>query len=200
MTYLNNHNTIVNKSRDSSSTKFPQYNFPPRVYSSGMHGRGSQASVPASNAAGRGDAAGMPQTARPCRVGPRRATWQVPNRADAAEIGADAAQIRPTRSVSAETAESGQNLKKKKKKVQTHRLTNLNNPDPSQTLTLRPKLPKILSHSVPHLSSLCFKLFVSAVCTLHCFSLQVCSLCSFLEFLFFVFYNFSLSNCLEMNL
>ena len=46
------------------------------------------------------------RTARPCRVGPRRATWQVPNRADAAEIGADSAEIGadvakigPTRSV-----------------------------------------------------------------------------------------------------
>ena len=53
---------------------------------------------------------------------PRRATWQVPNRADAAEIGAnaaeistDAAQIGPTRSVSAETAELGRNSKKKKR-------------------------------------------------------------------------------------
>ena len=49
---------------------------------------------------------------------PRRATWQFPNRADAAEISVDAAQIGPTRSVSAETAESGRNSKKKKKKVQ----------------------------------------------------------------------------------
>ena len=56
----------------------------------------------------RRDAGGTPQTARPCRVGPRRATWQGPNRADAAEvgadsaeIGADAAKIGPTRSVSA---------------------------------------------------------------------------------------------------
>ena len=88
-----------------------------------MHGRGSQASAPASDAAGRGDAVGTRQTARPCRVGPRRATWQVPNRADAAEIGADlaeigvdAAKIGPTRSISAETAESGRNSKKKKKK------------------------------------------------------------------------------------
>ena len=64
---------------------------------------------------------------------PRRATWRVPNRADAAKIGADAAeidadaaQIGPTRSVSAdigwyrpvsaETARFGPKLKKKKKK------------------------------------------------------------------------------------
>ena len=67
---------------------------------------------------------------------PRRATWRVPNRADAAkigadaaEIGADAAQIGPTRSVSAgigrnlpnrpvsaETARFGPKFKKKKKK------------------------------------------------------------------------------------
>ena len=38
---------------------------------SGMHGRGSQASAPASDAAGRGDAGGTLQTARPCRVVPR---------------------------------------------------------------------------------------------------------------------------------
>ena len=75
-----------------------------------MHGHGSQASAPASDAAGRGNAAGTPQTARPCRVGPRRAMWQVPNRADAAKIGADSAEIDadvakigPTRSVSAES-------------------------------------------------------------------------------------------------
>ena len=59
---------------------------------------------------------GTRQTVRPCRDGPRRATWQVPNRADtagiganAAKIGADEAQIGLTRSVSAETAEYGQN-------------------------------------------------------------------------------------------
>ena len=64
----------------------------------------------------RRDAVGMRQTARPCRVGPRRATWQGPNRADAAEvgadsaeIGADAAKIGPTRSVSAVSACIGRN-------------------------------------------------------------------------------------------
>ena len=62
---------------------------------------------------------------------PRRATWRVPNRADAAKIGADAAQIGPTRSVSAVSACIGriglyqpkrpsqaEIQKKKKKKVQ----------------------------------------------------------------------------------
>ena len=94
----------------------------------GMHGRGPKAGAPASDAAGRGDVAGIPQTARTCRVGPRRATWQVSNRADAAEvgadsaeIGADAAKIGPTRSVSACIGRNGRNgrvrpkLKKKKK-------------------------------------------------------------------------------------
>ena len=91
-----------------------------------MHGRGPKAGAPASDAAGREDAAGTPQTARPCRIGPRRATWQVPNRADAAEvgadsaeIGADAAKIGPTRSVSACIGQNGRvrpKFKKKKKK------------------------------------------------------------------------------------
>ena len=79
----------------------------------GMHGRGSQASAPAS------DAATREGRHRPCV----RATWRFPNRADAAEIDADAAeigvdvaQIGPTWSVSAEMAKSGRNSKKKKKK------------------------------------------------------------------------------------
>ena len=69
-----------------------------------MHGRGSQAGAPASDAAGRGDVGGTPQTARPSRVVPRRATWRIPTRADAAKTGADAAKIGPTRSVSAVSA------------------------------------------------------------------------------------------------
>ena len=86
-----------------------------------MHGRGPKAGAPVFDAAGRGDAVGMRQTARPCRVGPRRATWQGPNRADAAEvgadsaeIGADAAKIGPTRPKRPSQAEI--KLKKKKKK------------------------------------------------------------------------------------
>ena len=54
---------------------------------------------------------------------PRRATWRVPNRADAAEIGVDAAeigadvaQIGPIQSVSAETAGQAEIQKKKKRK------------------------------------------------------------------------------------
>ena len=54
---------------------------------------------------------------------PCRATWRFPNRADAAEIGADASEIGPTRSVSTETAESDWNSKKKKKRCKMHRLT-----------------------------------------------------------------------------
>ena len=96
-----------------------------------MHGRDSQASAPASDAAGRGDAGEMPQTARPCRVVPRGDSrigadaTQIG--ADAAEIGADATQIGPTRSVSAGIGRIGRNgpiwaeiqkKKKKKKKVQ----------------------------------------------------------------------------------
>ena len=117
-----------------------------------MHGRGPKAGAPAS------DAVGMRQIARPCRVGPRRAMWQGPNRADAAEVGADsaeigsdAAKIGPTRSVSAVSACFGRNgrvrpklKKKKKKKVQTHRFTNLKTPGPShfvQPLSLRPSSP-----------------------------------------------------------
>ena len=40
---------------------------------------------------------------------PHRATWRFPNRADAVEIGADAAQIGPTQSVSAVLACIGRN-------------------------------------------------------------------------------------------
>ena len=125
-----------------------------------MHGRGSQASAPASDAAGCGDAAGTPQTARLCRVGPRHATWQVLNRADATEIGADAAEIGagaaeigPTRSVSAESDRNSKKKKKKQKKVQTHRLTNLKTQTPlrpshfvqnSQTASLTPSLISLL--------------------------------------------------------
>ena len=58
-----------------------------QAYVRGMHGCGSQASAPASDAAGRGrDAADRASV-------PRRATWRFSNRADAAEIGADAAEI-----------------------------------------------------------------------------------------------------------
>ena len=147
---------------------------------------------------------------------PRRATWRFPNRADAVEIGADAAQIGPTQSVSAVLACIGRNGRvrpkfKKKKKKGAKRIVwlNLNTQTlsdphtsfktPKHPFSLRPSSPFSVC-SVPHLSSLCSELSVSAVCTLHCFSLQVCSLCSFLEFLFFVLYDFSLSNCLEMNL
>ena len=82
-----------------------------------MHGRGSQASAPASDAAGRGrDAVDRASV-------PHRATWRFPNRANAAEIGTDAAQIGPTRSVSACIGQNGRvrpkfKKKKKKKKVQ----------------------------------------------------------------------------------
>ena len=86
------------------------------MFSVGMHGLGPKAGAPASDAAGRGDAAGTRQTARPCRVGPRRATWQGPNRADVAEVGADSAEIGAdtakigsTRSVSAVSACIGRN-------------------------------------------------------------------------------------------
>ena len=91
-----------------------------------MHGRGSQASAPASDSAGRGDAGGTPQTARPCRVVPRGDSRIGLTRADAAkigadaaEIGADAAQIGPTRSVSAGIGRNGPiwaEIQKKKKK------------------------------------------------------------------------------------
>ena len=94
-----------------------------QAYVRGMHGCGSQASAPASDAAGRGrDAADRASV-------PRRATWRFSNRADAAEIGADAAeidadaaQIAPTRSVSAELVGQTE-IQKKIKRCKTHRLT-----------------------------------------------------------------------------
>ena len=104
------------------------------------------------------DAAGTPQTARPCRVVPRGKSRIRPTRLKSAPIRRKSAPTRPKsgrlgpyRPVSAETAESGRNSKKKKK-VQTHRFTNLKTPRP---LTFRPTLSNSLSHSVPHLPSLC---------------------------------------------
>ena len=99
----------------------------------------------------------------PCRVVPRGDSRIGPMRADAAEIGADAAKIGPTRPVSAVSACIGRNgrngrvrpkkKKKKKKMVQTHRFTNLKCPDPS---FLHPA-----SQSAPHLSvSLCSYFFL----------------------------------------
>ena len=101
-----------------------------------MHGLGLGASAPASDAAGRGDVAGTPQTARPCRVVPRGESRIGPTRADAAkigadaaQIGADAAQIGPNRSVSAGIGRNGpiwaeiQKKKKKKKRCKMHHLT-----------------------------------------------------------------------------
>ena len=112
-----------------------------------MHGRGSQAGAPASDAAGRGDVGGTPQTARPCRVVPRGKSRIGPTRLKSASTRQKSAPTRPKSGrlgpywpVSAETAESSRNSKKKKKKkVQTHRLTNLNTQTP-----LRP------SHFVQH--------------------------------------------------
>ena len=75
-----------------------------------MHGCGSQASAPMFDAVERGDARGTPQTVHPCRVVPRGDSRIGLTQADAAKIGVDtaeidtdAAQIGPTRSVSAES-------------------------------------------------------------------------------------------------
>ena len=176
-----------------------------------MRGCGSQASTPASVATGHRDAGGTPQTARPCRVVPHGNSRIGPTRLKSALTQPKSGRLGPYRPywpISAETAESGRNSKKKKGAKCTVWL-NLNTQTPSDphTLSKTPKHPLSLRPSspfsvcsIPRLSSLCSELYVSAVCTLHCFSLHVCSLFSFLEFLFFVLYDFSLSNCLEMNL
>ena len=77
---------------------------PKSLHRPGMHGRGSQASAPASDTAGHGDAGGTPQTARPCRVVPRGNSRIGPTRPKSGRLG-------PYRPVSAE-------IQKKKKKVQ----------------------------------------------------------------------------------
>ena len=90
-----------------------------QAYVRGMHGRGSQASAPASDAAGRRDAGGSPQTARSCRVVPRGDSRIGPMRLKSAPTRPKSA---PTRSVLAVSAgigrngRSGRNSKKKKKK------------------------------------------------------------------------------------
>ena len=75
----------------------------------------------------------------------------MPIRRKSAPTRPKSSRLDPYRPVSADTAESGRNSKKKKK-VQTHRFTNLKTPRP---LTFRPTLSNSLSHSVPHLPSLC---------------------------------------------
>ena len=128
-----------------------------------MHRCGSQAGAPRVRAA-------------LCRVVPRGKSRIGPTRLKSASTRQKLAPTRPKsgrlgpyrpcRPVSAETAESGRNSKKKKK-VQTHRLTNLNTQTPlrpSHRVTLHPKLPKILSHFVPHLPSLCAPSLISLLC------------------------------------
>ena len=72
-----------------------------------MHGRSSQASAPVSDAVGRGDAGGMPQTARPCHVVPRGDSRIGPTRPKSGRLG----PYRPKRPSQAE-------IQKKKKMVQ----------------------------------------------------------------------------------
>ena len=86
-----------------------------------MHGSGSQASTPASDAAVRGGAGGTPQTVHPCRVvprgnsriGPTRLKLAptrlklAPTRLKSAPTRPKSGRLGPYRPVSAETAESG---------------------------------------------------------------------------------------------
>ena len=107
---------------------------------------------------------------------------------------------RPYHSVSAETAVSGRNSKKKKNGAKRTVRLNLNTQTPSDPhtsaktpkhpLSLRPSSPFSVC-SVPHLSSLCSELSVSAVCTLHCFSLQCALSALFLNF-YSLFFTISL--------
>ena len=97
-----------------------------------MHRRGPQASAPASDAAGRGDVGGTPQTARPCHVVPRGDSRIGPTRLKSAPTRPKSAPMRPKSSrlgpyqpVSVKSAGIGRNgliwaeiQKKKKKKVQ----------------------------------------------------------------------------------
>ena len=99
---------------------------------------------------------------RPCRVVPRGKSRIGPTRLKSAPTRPKSGRLGPYRPVSAETAESGRNSKKKKKKkVQTHHFTNLKTPRP---LTFRPTLSNSLSHSVPHLPSLCASSLISLLC------------------------------------
>ena len=139
------------------------------------HGCGTRGATPTFDAAGRGDARGMPLPAclaESCRVVPcgfhfffsRLASTGVnmaPTRADLRGIG-------PTRAISAktaETADSGQNSKKKKKKVQNTSFELITKPyfSPLHTNT-KLKLSTFPHTSVSH-SSLC------SVCSLPPFRL-----------------------------
>ena len=82
----------------------------------------------------------------------------------------------PNRPVSAKTAGQAKIQKKKGAKrtvwlnlnTQTPSAPHTSSKTPKHPLSLRPSSPFSVC-SVPHLSSLCSELFVSAVCTLHCF-------------------------------
>ena len=105
----------------------------------GMHGHGSQADAPASDAATREGRRRPRVRAASCRIGPTQLK-SASTRRKSAPTRPKSGRLGPYWPVSAETAKSGRNSKKKKKKmVQTHRLTNLNTQTP-----LRP------SHFVQH--------------------------------------------------
>ena len=122
-----------------------------KVWLAGMHGRGSQASAPASDAAGRGDMGGTPQTARPCRIVPRGDSRIRPTRLKSAPTRPKSGRLssyRPYRPVSAESACIGlywpsqvEIQKKKKKGAKCTLWLNLNTQTPSDPHTSS-KTPK----------------------------------------------------------
>ena len=132
-----------------------------------MHGRGSQASAPASDAATREGRRKPRVRAASCHVTSPESSRRGGNRADSVRIGRIGrnGRVRPKF--------------KKKKKVQTHRLTNLNTQTPlrpshfvqnSQTPSLTPSLISLLCVLCP--SSL-FSMFQALCeCCVHTALLQ----------------------------
>ena len=134
---------------------------------------------------------------------PHRATWRFLNRANVSWRGPNRADsVRIDRIILYQPKQPSQAEIQKKKKNGAKRTVwlNLNTQTPSDPhtsaktpkhpLSLRPSSPFSVC-SVPHLSSLCSELSVSAVCTLHCFSLQCALSALFLNF-YSLFFTISL--------
>ena len=139
-----------------------------------MHGRGSQASAPVSDTVTREGRRRPRVRAASCHVAIPESGRRGPTRLKSEPTRPKSGRLGPYRPKRPSQAE----IKKKKKGAKRTVWLNLNIQTPSDPhtssktpkhpLSLRPSSPFSVC-SVHRLSSLCSELFVSAVCTLHCF-------------------------------